>query len=82
MLSSPVRRGQALGLTQINDAGAHLPLAFRFWKRSRRTAMSVQDISAPQAGWPLEKYVFGAVMGLAYAVAAFAIVYPFYMYLN
>jgi hypothetical protein len=44
--------------------------------------MSVQEMPAPQAAWPLEKYVFAGVIGLAYAVAAFAIIYPFYMYLN
>ena len=44
--------------------------------------MSVQELPAPQAGWSLEKIVFAAVVGAAYVVACFAIVYPFYMYLN
>jgi len=44
--------------------------------------MSVQEMPAPQAGWTLEKYVFAAAIGVAYVVAAFAIVYPFYMYLH
>lgn len=43
--------------------------------------MSVQEMPV-QTGWPLEKYVFAVVMGAGYVAAAFAIVYPFYMYLN
>ena len=39
-------------------------------------------MSAQQAAWPLEKYVFAVVVGAAYVVACFAIIYPFYMYLN
>jgi hypothetical protein len=37
---------------------------------------------AAQAGWTLEKFVFAGVIGAAYVVVCFAIVYPFYMYLN
>ena len=31
---------------------------------------------------PLEKFVFALVVGTAYVVACFAVVYPFYMYLH
>ena len=44
--------------------------------------MSVQEMPSPPVAWSLEKLVFAAVVGAAYLVAAFAVIYPFYMYLN
>jgi hypothetical protein len=30
--------------------------------------------------WPYKKLVFGTLLGIGYAVALVAVVYPFYMY--
>jgi hypothetical protein len=70
-------------LIEINDAVARRPVAFPELETLQGDRkMSVQEMPAPQAVWPLEKYVFGVVIALAYAVAAVAVIYPFYMYLN
>ena len=66
-------------LIQVKDGKMPVSVACLLQKRwLGENSMSVIEHTEQ----PLGKYVFALVMGVAYVLAAVAIVYPFYMYLR